>query len=172
MSRRLAVAVFDDEGRFLRAATAVRTAAFEVVDAYSPHPVHGLDGALGLRRSRLPWVTLAAGLTGLLLGTWFQYWASATDWPINVAGKPWNSLPAFVPVIFELTVLFAGVATFVFVLARSGLRPGRRPRAPVEGTTDDRFALVVGRRETSATWEELGELLARLGAKQIRETES
>jgi hypothetical protein len=172
VSRRLAVALFDDENRFLAAAKACRGSAFDIVQAYSPFPVHGLDDVLGIRRSRLPWVTLAAGLTGLGLGTWFQFWASSSDWPINVAGKPWNSLPAFVPVIFEMTVLFAGVATFVFVLARSGLRPGKAPARAIEGVTDDRFALIVGRRETSGTWEELRELLARLGATGVREEES
>ncbi len=69
-----------------------------------------------------------------------------------------------VPVMFELTVLFAGVATFVFVLARSGLRPGRKPERTIARTTDDRFALVVGREARSPEWPELHELLRHHGA--------
>ena len=161
MSRHLRVVVFGDEEHLLAAARAARARSFDVVEAYTPYPVHGLDEVLGIPRSRLPWVTLAAGATGLSLGTWLQYWASATDWPIDVGGKPFDSLPAFVPVMFELTILFAGLATFVFVLARSGLLPGRRPPRQIAGTTDDRFALVVGRHPGSPVWSELDAICRR-----------
>lgn len=169
MSRRLAIAVFNDEHRFLGAAQAMRQARFDVVQAFTPYPVHGLDEILGLRRSRLPWVTLAAGVAGASLGLAFQYWSTAVDWPLNVGGKPWNSLPAFLVVTFELTILFAGVATFVFVLARSGLFPGKSGGEVVPGTTDDRFALVAGRRPSSPDWDDLREIAESYGAESYAE---
>ena len=73
----------------------------------------------------------------------FQFWTTAVSWPINVGGKPWNSLPAFVPVTFELMVLCAGVSTVVAFVWRSGLRPGRRSPLANLRVTDDRFAIVL-----------------------------
>ena len=161
------VAWFADEHDLLAAVADCRTQAFAVLDVHSPWPVHGLDQALGLRRSRLPWVTLAAGVAGLALGTWLQYWASAVDWPLNVAGKPFDSLPAFVPVMFELTILGAGVATFLFCLGRSRLWPGRAPAAAVARASDDRLALVVARRAGAPEWPAFAELCARHHAVAI-----
>jgi hypothetical protein len=74
---------------------------------------------------------------------WFQYWASAVDWPINVGGKPWHSWPAFLPVIFEVMVLFAGVGTVLFFIGWAGLRPGRPSEVSGLRVTDDRFALAI-----------------------------
>jgi len=158
VSRRVVVAAFDEEHALLGAVRAVRAAGQPVLDVFGPHPVHGLDDALGLRPSRLPWACLAFGLLGLAGGFALEAWTSAVDWPLDVGGKPLLSWPAFVPVAFELTVLFAGlgsVATFFLVQRRSGRPPGLpgvRPR-----WLDDRFALVVG--ATDATFD--AEALAR-----------
>jgi len=74
----------------------------------------------------------------------FQYWATAVSWPINVGGKPWNSLPAFIPVTFEVMVFCAGLGTVVAFIWSSGLRPGRRSALSDLRVTDDRFALAIG----------------------------
>jgi hypothetical protein len=81
----------------------------------------------------------------------FQYWASAVSWPINVGGKPWNSLPAFVPVTFEMMVLCAGVGTVAAFVWATGLRPGRRSALSDLRVTDDRFALVL--RESGSSFD-------------------
>ncbi|MQA31031.1 MAG: DUF3341 domain-containing protein [Luteitalea sp.] len=137
------VSVFDQEQDILQATAAARQAGIEIVDVFTPYAVHGMDRAMGLGSSRLPWVCFLLGLFGAVAAAWFQYWASAVDWPINVGGKPWQSWPAFIPVIFELTVLFGGVGTVLVFIAWAGLRPGRS--SPMAGfrVTDDRFALVV-----------------------------
>lgn len=168
MSRRT-VAVFEDDHALLLAVRDARKLGCEISEVLSPHPVHGLDDVMGIRKSRLPWVTLAAGLAGLGLGTWLEYWTSATDWPINVGGKPFDSFPAFVPVMFELTVLAAGVATFVFVLGRSGLRPGKAVQLTEPRTTDDRFALYINHKEGMPGKVELHGLLRGHGAVACRE---
>jgi hypothetical protein len=143
VTRRIDGVVFPSEDALLGAAAACRARGFEVVDVHSPYPIHGIDEIAGIRRTRLPAVTLVAGGAGLALGTWLQFWTSATDWPVNVGGKPWDSMPAFLPVSFEITVLLAGLATVAALLLRCRLRPGRTPRVEGLGTTDDRFALLV-----------------------------
>lgn len=149
MSCRILTGSFDREEDLLAAVARVRENGWRVVDVYVPYPVHGLDQVLGLRPSRLPRVAFFCGAMGAVLALAFQYWASAIDWPINVGGRPWNSLPAFVPVIFEMMVLFAGlgiVAVFLFVCR---LYPGKKPDLAFAGVTDKHFVLVVQERDAA-----------------------
>jgi hypothetical protein len=143
VSRRLLVLAFDGDEDLLRAVRHARAAGDGIVEVFAPYPVHGLPEAQGLPPSRLPWVCLAGGLFGLLGGFALQAWTSAVDWPLNVGGKPLLSWPAFVPVAFELVILFAGLATVAAFLHRERLRPGRRVAVPLPRTMDDRFALVL-----------------------------
>jgi len=155
---------FAEPGALLAAARDGRRRGLAVVEAHTPHPVHGLDVALGLRRSRLPFVTLVCGAAGLALALWFQSWASSTDWPLDVGGKPFDSLPAFVPVAFELLVLLAGLGTAAALLVRSRLRPGGAERVAPVRATDDRFVLVVRRADASVPDGGVDELWRRHGA--------
>ena len=166
MTQRVEAAVFTSEEALVAAAKECRARGIEIVDVHSPHPIHGIDDVVGIRRSRISAVCLAGGVAGLSLALWLQYWTSATDWPLDVGGKPFDSLPAFVPVSFELTVLFAGLATAAALLIRSRLRPGRAPRLADAGVTDDRFALLVAPRAGEATSRDLGALWRRLGAER------
>jgi hypothetical protein len=171
MSRRVLVAAFPDEHALLGAVRALRAEGRDVLDVFGPHPVHGLDDALGLRPSRLPWVGLVCGLVGLAGGLALQAWTSATDWPLDVGGKPLLSWPAFVPVAFELTVLFAGLGTVAaFFLANR--RAGRPPGAPDARPRwlDDRFAVVVGGGDaTFVAAEIIEDLESRHGAVAFEE---
>jgi len=151
MSRRVMIGIFDDEGDILRASRAARERGYRIVDVYAPYAVHGLDRAIGLEPSRLPWVCFLLGLSGAAAKVWFEYWTTASDWPINVGGKPWNSLPAFVPITFEVMVLFAGISTVIAFFIVSRLFPGRPARVLYSGVTDDRFALVL--EETDAAFD-------------------
>ncbi len=155
MSRRVVVSVFSRGEDLLGAVKAARASGLSIVDAYAPHAVHGLDRAMGLRPSRLPWVCFAAAAAGALLKLAFEYWTTMVDWPVNVGGKPWNSLPAFVPVTFEVMVLSAGVTTVLAFFVVSRLWPGKQAVLPAPGLTDDRFALVIA--ETDAAFD-LGRL--------------
>jgi hypothetical protein len=167
MTGRVHKGVFVRDGDLLRATTAVREAGYRIVDAYTPFAVHGLDRAMGLRSSRLTWVCFAFGLTGFAFMTWFQYWSSASDWPINVGGKPWNSWPAFVPVAFEGTVLFAGMGVVVAMLLRCGLIPGRKAKLAAPGVTDDRFVLIVENDKGAHPETDLADLLREHGAVEV-----
>jgi hypothetical protein len=137
------VCMFDRDEDVVHAAAASRDAGIEIVDAFTPYPVHGLSAAMGLAPSRLTW--LCFGLGALAGGAMllFQHWASAVDWPINVGGRPWNSFPAFVPVAFEAIVLTAALGTFAGFLAVARLHPWRPANVPDPRVTDDRFALVL-----------------------------
>ena len=168
MSRLNHVGVFERETQLLDAIRESRAMGFEVVDAYSPYPIHGIDELIGIRRSRLTLVCFFGGLTGLAIGLFFQYWTSASDWPTNVGGKPFDSLPAFIPVGFEMTVLFGGLSTALMLLVRSRLWPGKRSTA-VPGVTDDRFALVIARNDATYPMSELPALLERHGAVDVRQ---
>ena len=140
-----AVGYFEDEGQLLAAARSARDAGaggVTIVDAFAPYAVHGLDEAMGLRRSHLTWVCFLAGLTGGGMALGFELWTSAVSWPLNVGGKPFASVPAFIPVTFELTVLTAALVSAFAFFARSRLFPGKRP-ATLPRVTDDRFALVL-----------------------------
>src|SRR4051794_3812134 len=92
------IAVFTNENDLIHAAKEVRAKkGFKKYDAFTPYPVHGLDAAMGIKRSFLPWVTFFAGATGTLTALALEIWTSAFDWPINIGGKPLVSLPAFIP---------------------------------------------------------------------------
>jgi len=143
------IGYFDDEGALLRAVRAARAAGVAVEDAFTPYAVHGLDEAMGLRRSRLTWVCFCAGLCGGALALSFELWTSVVSWPLNIGGKPFASVPAFIPVTFELTVLSAALASAAAFFFRSRIFPGKRA-APLPRVTDDRFALVLGGDEARA----------------------
>lgn len=136
------VGFFDDSHALIEATRKVRDGRYRYFDAFTPYPVHGLEAAQGLRRSPLPYVTLVAGLTGCALGFLFQYWTSAVDWPIIVGGKPMNSWPAFVPIMFECTILFAGLATVGAMFLINGL-PNFSRKVIDSSITRDRFALLI-----------------------------
>ena len=169
MPRSFLIATFDDAGSLLRAVPPLRAARFRIQDVFSPFPVHGLDQALAIRRTRLPLVTLVVGLTGLGLAIALQGYTNVVDWPMNVGGKPDNSALAFVPICFELTVLLGGLGTVAAFFLRARLFPGKQPRLPAVGVTDDRFALVLRRPEDEPDARRAWRLLEELGALEIVE---
>jgi hypothetical protein len=143
MIQKVFLASFTREEHLLEAVDAAQKRSWEIVDIYTPYPVHGLEQALRWPRSRLPVACFLCGLMGVVIATWFQFWTTATDWPLNVGGRPWNSLPAFVPVIFESMVLLAGFGVVFAFMARCKLYPGRQAYLPMPGLTDDRFVVVL-----------------------------
>ncbi|MCP3919258.1 MAG: DUF3341 domain-containing protein [bacterium] len=169
MQRRLHVGMFEREGDLMRAARECRERSLPIVDAYSPYPLHGIDPLIGIARSRLTLVCFLGGLAGLTIALFFQYWTSALDWPTNVGGKPYDSLPAFLPIAFEMTVLLAGLATAFALLARSRLWPGKRAPKELRGTTDNRYALVVAEESAELAPREMHDMFTRHGAVEAWE---
>jgi hypothetical protein len=165
-SSNVLIGYFDDEAKILDATRAARNAGYPVHDVYTPYAVHGLDEAMGLKSSRLTYVCFMAGLLGCSLALSVELYTSVVSWPLNVGGKPFNSLPAFIPVAFELTVLFAGHLTVLAFLGRSKLFPGSR-RLTLPRVTDDRFALVLGPRDGQQVHEAAEGMLRRHGAVEL-----
>jgi hypothetical protein len=170
MAREFLVATFAEQDTLLDAVTSIRAHGFKIYDVYTPYPVHGLDEAMGLRRSRLGWVTLVAGALGLSAALAFQFYAAVFDWSLNIGGKPDNSTLAFVPITFEMTILFAGLATAAGFLARTGLFPGAPARLAGPRVTDDRFAIALRWRSTVFDTGEARRVLLDSGAIDIRQT--
>lgn len=168
-NHRIFEAVFDSEHDLMTAARNLRDRGYTLLDAYTPYAVHGLDKLLGLRPSRLPLVCLIMGLTGAAAKLGFQVWTSAGSWPLNVGGKPLASIPAFVPVTFEITVLFAGVGTVAAFLLRSRLWPGKRVSLPHPRSTDDAFVLHVLEDRADFDTRLVGGICRSLHAVEINE---
>jgi hypothetical protein len=165
------VGSFAREEQLLAAVRAVRKRDWHVVDVHAPYPVHALEELLGWRRSRLPAACLLSGLLGVGFALWFQSWTSAQDWPLNVGGRPLNSWPAFVPVAFECMVLFAGFGLLFAWLFRCRLYPGKAARLPLEGVTDDRFAVAVRVPDDPKGSEVIRQLLQEHSALDLQEQE-
>lgn len=107
------LAEFDNVDSLVEACRRVREAGYSKWDAHTPYPVHGLNEAMGLKPTILHWVVLGAGLSGFATAVLLQWWMNAYNYPYIVSGKPFWSIPANVPIMFELTVLFAGLTTFL-----------------------------------------------------------
>lgn len=144
------LAEYTTPGALIAASKQVRDAGYTRWDTFTPFPVHGIDGAMGIRMTRLPWVVLGAALTGMSLGVWLQWWTNAVDYPWIVSGKPFWSLPANIPIIFELTVLFAGITAMVGMLIMNGLPHPSHPldlKTRFARATDDKFFLLIEARD-------------------------
>ena len=103
MATKGVIGVYSDEKTVLAAALAAREKnKYKKYDVFTPYPIHGMDDAMGLKRSWLTWVCFGAGLTGLTAGLTLQIWTSAVSWPINIGGKPMVSLPAFIPIFTRM----------------------------------------------------------------------
>jgi len=161
------VGVFEREEDLLEATAAARHDGLDIVDVFTPYAVHGLDHLMEARPTRLPLVCFILGLSGAVAALAFQWWSTAVSWPINIGGKPWNSLPAFVPVAFEVMVFGAGMGTVAAFIWTTGLRPGRRPVLFDVRVTDDRFALVVSASGPAFDRVAVEGLLARCHAASI-----
>jgi hypothetical protein len=165
---RYTAAFFKDEEDLLAAAREARASGFDIHDVFTPYPVHGMDAAIGLRRSRLTWIAFAAGATGLLFGLGLQMWTSAYDWPLNVGGKPFNSFPLFIPVTFELTVLFSGLIAIGVLFLRNRLWLFSK-RLVFDRVTDDRFVIVLKQTDASFDVHRAMRLFSKHGAIKVIE---
>ena len=149
----------------LHACERVRDEGFTRWDAHTPFPVHGIDGAMGIRRSPLPWIVLVAGLTGAAFGFGLQWWVHASAYPLTISGKPYFSWPAFIPITFELGVLGAALAAVVGMLALNGLPQPYHPMFNLPQfslASRDRFFLCIEATDPRFDLEETRKLLEDL----------
>lgn len=168
------LAEYETPGELYHACEKVRDAGYGAWDAHTPFPVHGLEKAMGLRPSIVPWIVLVMGFSGAGLGFLLQYWSSAIEYPMIISAKPFNSYPAFVPVTFELGIL---LGSFGAVFGMFGLN-----RLPTlyhslfnskrfTRVTDDRFFISVEARDPKYDPVKTRELLEATGALNVEEVE-
>jgi hypothetical protein len=164
------VGVFNDEDVLLNAVTKVRGSGVKIHEVFTPFPVHGLDERLGYKRSRLPIAAFMFGMTGTALALIMQIWMLGFDWPMIIGGKNHTSLPPFIPVTFELTVLLAAlgmVGTFMIV---SDMKPYKWPRQFDVRSTDDKHVMAIDLALNKGKGkEELTRLLKDAGAEEVNE---
>jgi len=139
--------LYGDEQDLLKAVKAANEKDLEIYDVYSPFPVHGLDPLLGLKESRLHIAGFFYGLTGTLIAFLGMTWIFTKDWPIIFGGKPYWSVPAFIPIVFELTVLLSAIGMTVSFFVVSGLGPGVKNQVLHDRITDDKFCLAFDKSE-------------------------
>lgn len=168
LDREVLFGLYDDEEDLLKAVKAAKKAHLDIMDVFTPFPVHGLDPALGLAESRLHIAGFIYGMTGTLTAFGFMTWVFTRDWPIIFGGKPYWSVPAFIPVTFELTVLFAAIGMVVTFYTICGLGPGVTNPTLHDRITDDKFCLAF--QTNGMTSEEVNGLkgfLSDSGASEI-----
>lgn len=140
------MAEFDSAEALLHAAQAAHDAGYRRMDAYSPFPIEGLAHALGMHSTRLPWLVLLGGITGALTGYLLQVYTNTWDYPYLVGGRPLHSWPAFIPVTFELCILFASLTAVLGMLMLNGLPRPYHPAFNVPRfalASRDRFFLCI-----------------------------
>ena len=166
MKKDFLLAIFDCEEKLLHSAEKARDKKVNMYDVYTPFPVHGLDDAMGIKRSILPYITFVAGAFGLTLALGFQIWTSAFDWPTIIGGKPFISIPAFIPITFELTVLFAAHTTVLSFLVINKLYPGKKPVIMHDEQTCNKFIIAI--EKENANVEDLTAMFKEQGAIEVK----
>lgn len=167
--REILFGLYDDETNLLTAVKEANTRHLEIDNVYSPFPVHGLDPIMGLEESRLHQAGFVYGALGTLTAFLFMTWVFTRDWPIIFGGKPYWSVPAFIPITFELTVLFASIGMVVTYYAVNGQGPGVTNPVLDDRITDDKFCISFDAGHASE--EEVGkfkQFLTDTGASEIR----
>ena len=172
MSNNIVYAIYDDDDILLSSVKMMKEKDLKIKEVYSPFPVHGLDHILGLKETRMAITAFIYGCIGLTFGTILIYYIMISgeykSWPMNIGGKPnftfFKNLPSFVPVLFELTVMFAGHLMALTYLYRCKLFPGNQDRSPDPRTTDDKFLVEI----ECENFKELETFLKTTGAIEIK----
>jgi len=168
------MAEFDAPRDLVEAAKRTYAAGYRKIDTFSPYPVEEAWEAIGHHDRRLSAIVLAGGITGLLTGFALQQWVSQIAYPINIAGKPLNSWPMFVPVMFELTILFAALTAVIGMIVLNGLPQPYHPAfnvAHFERASRDKFFLLVESKDPKFDRQATADFLKGLNASEVSEVE-
>jgi len=168
------LAEFNTVDEIFHAAAEIRAAGYKTWDVHSPFPIHGIDAVIGIRPTILPWLVLCGGLTGLGGGLLLQWWCNAYDYPILVSGKPFFSLPANIPIIFECTVLFSALTTVFGMLGLNRLPLLYNPifkSARFKRVTNDKFFIWMAASDPKFDEQTTTQFLGSLGAANVERIE-
>ena len=169
------MAEFEDPESLVAAAHQAREAGYTKMDAYTPFPIEELNEALGLTKSFIPLVVLIGGLTGLAAGYGLQYWISVINYPLMVGGRPFHSWPSFIPVSYELMILFASFAAVISLIVFNGLPMPYHPVFNVERfsmASNDRFFLCIEAEDPNFDREKTTKFLEQTRSSRVSDVES
>lgn len=141
-SKKVLYGLYNDEEDLKGAVKAATAAHLDIMDVYTPFPVHGLDSILNLKESRLHYLGFIYGAIGALFAFLTMTWIFTRDWPIVFGGKPYWSVPAFIPITFEMTVLFSAWGMTITFYTICGMWPGVKAQTLDNRITDDKFCLA------------------------------
>jgi len=168
------MAEFDTATEMVDAARMIRDAGYTKTDAFSPFPLHEIDEALGIKRSILPYLIFAGGITGLLTGLGLEYYVHVFDWQIIVGGRPAFSLPSFVPPAFEMTILFSAFTAVFGMLFLNGLPSPYHPVFNVPRfalATREKFFLIIESIDPKYNYAETRSFMESLGGQEVFDVE-
>ncbi len=172
MASKVIHAVYNDDDILMQAVKKVRAEHHHIEEVYTPFPVHGLDKAMGLADTRIAITSFMYGCLGLIVAILMMDYIMIDDWPQDIGGKPSFSyienMPAFVPIMFEMTVFFAAHLMVITFYLRSRMWPFKKAENPDVRTTDDHFLMEIGVHDNE---KELSELLWETGAIEVTVTE-
>ena len=166
-SEKYLVGVFDDEDVLMHAVPKVRNSGVKIHEVFTPFPIHGLDEALGYKRTRLGIAAFLFGMTGTATAITMITWMLGFDWPMNIGGKNHLPPPDYVPVTFELTVLFAALGMVFTFLLSNDIGPGKQPKIFDLRSTDDKFIMAVNMAKNRLDAEEIESILRKNGASEV-----
>ena len=168
------MAEFDNPTDVVEAARATYDAGYRRINAYSPYPIEELSEAIGFHRTRLPILVLIGGIIGGLVGYGLQYYVAVIDYPLNVGGRPLHSWPSFIPITFEMTILFAAFSAVFGMLALNKLPQPYHPVFNAERfalASRDRFFLVIEARDPKFDHDRARMFLLSLNPKEVVDVE-
>lgn len=169
------VAEFHSAEELLEASKRAHEAGYRKLDAFSPFPVEGLAEAIGFHHTRLPIIVFLGGLFGCCGGFFLQWWPNVIGYPLDIGGKPFDSWPAFIPITFEMTILFAALSATFGMLALNRLPCPYHPMFNVERfaqASKDRFFLLIAAEDPQFHLEQTKQFLAELNPREVIEVDS
>ena len=169
MTKHNVIGIFDDEDVLMKSVKTLREKGVQIKNVFSPYPIHGLDHALGLKRTRIAICSFLYGMTGTTLALLMMWYMMIHDWPMDIGGKPnftlLKNIPAFIPITFEVTVLCAAHGMVLTFYLRSKILPGVTPYIPDHRMTDDKFVMQIESADVMTT----RNLLMESGAIEVKE---
>lgn len=161
---------FGDPDEMLHGIEKLQENNISIYDVYTPMPIHGIEAKLGIKRSRLDVAAFFFGIAGTITMLGGVYLATVVDWPVNIGGKTHFALPNFIPITFELTILFCAFGLVGSYYASTHLFPGRAPRVMDLRATNDRFIIAVDAKQ-NLEHEKIDGLLREAGALEVKRNE-
>ncbi len=169
-SKKVLFGLYNDEEELKSAVKSAKSSHLNIMDVLTPFPVHGLDPVMGLSESRLHYLGFIYGAIGCLFGFGFMSWAVVSDWPILFGGKPYWPIPSYIPITFEMTVLFSAWGMTITFYTICGMWPGVKPVILDNRITDDKFCLAFDVTETAEKeMKNLQNFFSQTGAAEVHE---